>query len=99
MFGNGLKSTLLLAALTGLLVGLASCFVVAQGSNLGQNVGSGKELAVIAAVVIGGTSIMGLMMLAAGRGTSIEVKVEGAEAEPLAEALRSLVADRFGEPS
>ena len=37
----------------------ASCFVVAQGSNLGQNVGSGKELAVIAAVVIGGTSIMG----------------------------------------
>ena len=45
--------------LTGLLVGLASCFVVAQGSNLGQNVGSGKELAVIAAVVIGGTSIMG----------------------------------------
>jgi ribose transport system permease protein len=45
--------------LTGLLVGLASCFLVAQGSNLGQNVGSGKELAVIAAVVIGGTSIMG----------------------------------------
>jgi ribose transport system permease protein len=45
--------------LTGLLVGLASCMVVAQGSNLGQNVGNGKELAVIAAVVIGGTSITG----------------------------------------
>jgi len=45
--------------LTGLLVGLASCIVVAQGSNLGQNVGNGKELAVIAAVVIGGTSITG----------------------------------------
>ncbi|MCA0252590.1 MAG: ABC transporter permease [Actinobacteria bacterium] len=45
--------------LTGLLVGLASCIVVAQGSNLGQNVGTGKELAVIAAVVIGGTSITG----------------------------------------
>jgi len=45
--------------LTGLLVGLASTFVVAQGSNLGQNVGNGKELAVIAAVVIGGTSITG----------------------------------------
>jgi ribose transport system permease protein len=46
--------------LTGLLVGLASCFVIAQGtSTLDQSVGTGKELAVIAAVVIGGTSIMG----------------------------------------
>jgi phosphocarrier protein HPr len=48
---------------------------------------------------VSGDSIMGLMMLAAGRGTSIEVKVEGTDAEPLAEALRALVADRFGEPS
>jgi phosphocarrier protein HPr len=48
---------------------------------------------------VSGDSIMGLMMLAAGRGTSIEVKVEGTEAEPLAAALRALVADRFGEPS
>lgn len=46
--------------ITGLLVGLGSCFVIAQGtSTLDQTVGSGKELAVIAAVVIGGTSIMG----------------------------------------
>lgn len=45
---------------TGLLVGLGSCFILAQGpSTLGQTVGVGKELAVIAAVVIGGTSIMG----------------------------------------
>lgn len=45
---------------TGLLVGLASCFLIAQGtSSLDQSVGNGKELAVIAAVVIGGTSIMG----------------------------------------
>jgi ribose transport system permease protein len=53
------RRVLMAYLLTGLLVGLASCFVVAQGANLGQNVGSGKELAVIAAVVIGGTSIMG----------------------------------------
>ena len=46
--------------ITGLLIGLASCFVIAQGtSTLDQSVGTGKELAVIAAVVIGGTSIMG----------------------------------------
>jgi ribose transport system permease protein len=53
------RRVLIAYVLTGLLVGLASCFIVAQGSNLGQNVGSGRELAVIAAVVIGGTSIMG----------------------------------------
>jgi ribose transport system permease protein len=58
--GVNVRRRILLAyLLTGLLVGLASCVVVAQGSNLGQNVGTGKELAVIAAVVIGGTSITG----------------------------------------
>jgi phosphocarrier protein len=44
-----------------------------------------------------GDSIMGLLMLAAGRGTSIDVTVEGAEAEALAAALRELVGNRFGE--
>jgi ribose transport system permease protein len=54
------RRTLLAYVLTGLLVGLGSCFVIAQGtSTLDQSVGTGKELAVIAAVVIGGTSIMG----------------------------------------
>ncbi|WIM98839.1 ABC transporter permease [Actinoplanes oblitus] len=59
--GVRVRRRVLLAYLTtGLLVGLASCFVIAQGtSTLDQSVGSGKELAVIAAVVIGGTSIMG----------------------------------------
>lgn len=44
-----------------------------------------------------GDSIMGLLMLAASRGTSISVKVSGPQAEALAEALRSLVAECFGE--
>lgn len=45
---------------TGALVGLGACMTLAGGtSTLDQNVGSGQELAVIAAVVIGGTSIMG----------------------------------------
>lgn len=48
---------------------------------------------------VSGDSIMGLMMLAAAKGTSIDVSVEGAEAKSLAEALRRLVAERFGEPS
>ncbi|GGL11230.1 ABC transporter permease [Mangrovihabitans endophyticus] len=59
--GVRVQRRVLLAYLTtGLLVGLASCFTIAQGtSTLDQSVGTGKELAVIAAVVIGGTSIMG----------------------------------------
>jgi len=46
---------------------------------------------------VSGDSIMGLLMLAASRGTSIEVTVSGTDAEPLADALQALVADRFGE--
>lgn len=44
-----------------------------------------------------GDSIMGLLMLAAGRGSQIEVVTRGPEAEALAEAIAALVADRFGE--
>jgi phosphocarrier protein HPr len=46
-----------------------------------------------------GDSIMGLLMLAASMGTSIEVETSGPEAVRLAEALAALVADRFGEGS
>ncbi len=44
-----------------------------------------------------GDSIMGLLMLAASKGTSIRVKVSGTDAEALANALQELVAERFGE--
>ncbi|MDJ0822361.1 MAG: HPr family phosphocarrier protein [Paracoccaceae bacterium] len=44
-----------------------------------------------------GDSIMGLLMLAAAKGTSIEVQCTGADAEALADAVEALVADRFGE--
>jgi phosphocarrier protein len=43
------------------------------------------------------SSIMGLMMLAAGIGTSITLRATGAEAAAAVEALSALVADRFGE--
>jgi phosphocarrier protein HPr len=49
-------------------------------------------------MIVPGDSIMGLLMLAASRGTSIQVQTSGAQASELAEALRALVADRFGEP-
>ena len=44
-----------------------------------------------------GDSIMGLLMLAASRGTFIEVRTSGAQAAELARALEALVANRFGE--
>lgn len=44
-----------------------------------------------------GDSIMGLLMLAASKGTSIEVETRGRQANELAQALEALVADRFGE--
>ena len=44
-----------------------------------------------------GDSIMGLLMLAAGKGSEIEVETEGPEAEGLMEAIAALVADKFGE--
>ncbi|EKE44714.1 phosphocarrier protein NPr [Oceaniovalibus guishaninsula JLT2003] len=44
-----------------------------------------------------GDSIMGLLMLAASRGTTIEVVTSGPEALELADALERLVAGRFGE--
>ncbi|MBS7538781.1 HPr family phosphocarrier protein [Ancylobacter lacus] len=46
---------------------------------------------------VGGTSIMGLMMLAAAPGTVITVEASGAQAVAALEALEALVAGRFGE--
>ena len=46
---------------------------------------------------VGGTSIMGLMMLAASPGTSIIVEAIGPQAADVVEALATLVNARFGE--
>lgn len=46
---------------------------------------------------VGGTSIMGLMMLAASPGTSINVSATGPQALEVMDALAALLADKFGE--
>src|SRR6187549_2503243 len=46
---------------------------------------------------VGGTSIMGLMMLAAGPGTSITIKARGKDAAEVMQAICALVNSRFGE--
>jgi phosphocarrier protein len=45
----------------------------------------------------GGDSIMGLMMLAAGIGTSITVTATGPQAQEVVTALDALVSTKFGE--
>jgi phosphocarrier protein len=44
-----------------------------------------------------GTSILGLMMLAASTGTIIKVAATGKDAKAAIEAVTALLADRFGE--
>nr|WP_209015373.1 HPr family phosphocarrier protein [Roseibium limicola] len=46
---------------------------------------------------VGGTSIMGLMMLAASPGCSIHVQVSGPQADAALGAISHLVEDGFGE--
>jgi len=46
---------------------------------------------------VGGTSIMGLMMLAAGPGATLHLKAEGPEAPEALKALVELVENGFGE--
>jgi len=48
-------------------------------------------------MTVSGDSIMGLLMLAASNGTEIVVRIRGDEAARLADALETLVKNRFGE--
>ena len=47
--------------------------------------------------LVDGRSIMGLMMLAAGIGTTISVASEGKQADDALDAVEALIADKFGE--
>jgi phosphocarrier protein len=42
-------------------------------------------------------SIMGVMMLAAGLGSSVEIETDGADEQQAMDALLALIADKFGE--
>ena len=75
----------------GLHARAAARFVeVVEGFDARVEVSHGDESA-------SGDSIMGLLMLAASRGSIIDVEIDGADAGPLGEALAALVADHFGE--
>ena len=42
-------------------------------------------------------SIMGVMMLAAGMGSQVDIEVEGVDAQDAMDALRRLIESKFGE--
>lgn len=46
---------------------------------------------------VNGKSIMGLMMLAAGKGSTLHVSAEGADADAVLQELDQLIQGRFGE--
>ena len=46
---------------------------------------------------VSGKSIMGIMMLAASKGTSIEIITAGSDEEQAMNALENLILDKFGE--
>ena len=46
---------------------------------------------------VNGKSIMGVMMLAAGIGSKVEIEVNGADEMDALAALKKLIADKFGE--
>ena len=48
-------------------------------------------------MTVGGTSIMGLMMLAASPGCCINVSATGSQALEVMDALQALIGDKFGE--
>lgn len=46
---------------------------------------------------INAKSIMGVMMLAAGKGSEVLIETDGAQEQEAMDALLALIADRFGE--
>jgi len=48
---------------------------------------------------VNGKSIMGVMMLAAGMGSEVEIEVQGADEATAMTAILALIADFFGEGS
>ena len=48
--------------------------------------------------MVDGKSIMSVMMLAAGKGTVLDLEIQGRDEEAALEALKNLIENRFDEP-
>jgi phosphocarrier protein len=89
--GDTLRCTSVIANRRGLHARAAAKFVkLAAGFDAEITVTRGTQ-------TVSGRSILGLMMLAAGPGTEIEIACVGREAEEAIETLGNIIAARFGE--
>ena len=66
--------------------------IVKTASRFGSNITIVRE-----DLEVNGKSIMGVMMLAAEQGSTIDIKAEGPDADAALDALEAVIADGFGE--
>ena len=70
----------------------AAAKFVACASAFSSNIRAGKD-----GELIDGKSIMSVMMLAAGKGTVLDLQIEGSDEAQALEALQILITNRFDE--
>ena len=70
----------------------AAAKFVGCANSFSSNVQAGKD-----GQLVDGKSIMSVMMLAAGKGTELELHIDGEDEEDALLALTTLIAERFGE--
>lgn len=71
----------------------AAAKFVSCAAAFGSTIQAGKE-----GNMVDGKSIMAVMMLAAGKGSVLDLEISGTDEEAALRAIQELVADRFGEP-
>lgn len=71
----------------------AAAKFVACTSAFSSTIQTGKD-----GQLIDGKSIMSVMMLAAGKGTVLDLEIEGADEDDALAALQTLLENRFDEP-
>ncbi len=71
----------------------AAAKFVSCAASFGSAVNVGRD-----GKLVDGKSIMSVMMLAAGKGTVLELQIEGGDEAAALEALQTLIGNRFDEP-
>jgi phosphocarrier protein len=70
----------------------AAAKFVACTSSFASEIKAGKD-----GQLVDGKSIMSIMMLAAGKGTVLDIQIEGRDEQEALDALQALIANRFEE--
>jgi phosphocarrier protein HPr len=70
----------------------AAAKFVACTSSFSSSIQAGQD-----GQLVDGKSIMSVMMLAAGKGTTLDLEIEGRDEEAALNALQSLIGNRFNE--